>query len=217
MGKVANHERYAVITADIVNSRKIEKFRPTRDRYLTRISKLHLDRNLILSPYAITAWDEFQVILRKAESTPRAILDLRRIFYPLQLWIAVGIGEVTEPHKSPINQYAGGPAFERARQAADRLKKGFSKYRILTNFQTGEPMFDTIANAIYQLQDTILEGTTEKQWSAMNAQMDAERLDLTAKKLGLDISTVSRHLKRGHFWQLIDTAHAMEKIISVYF
>lgn len=217
MAKVANQKFYSVITADVVNSRKVDKFRLTRDRYLNKISKLHLDQDLVLSPYAVTAWDEFQVILKKIEYTSKAILDLRRLFSPLQLWIAVGVGTVSEAYKTPINRYAGGQAFERAREAAERLKSGSSKYRILTSFETGNSAFDTIANLIYQLQDTLIEGITEKQWSAINAQIEAGRLDLAAKRLDLDISTVSRNLKRGHYWQLLDTVKAMEKITRTFF
>lgn len=214
---VINQKRYAVITADIVGSRKIESFRAKRDVKLQEVSKLHGGHKLILSPYAVTAWDEFQVILSKPEYLPRVMLDLRRLFYPFQLWIAVGIGAVSEAHKRPVNLYAGGEAFERARKAADRLKKGYSKYRILTSFESGNEIFDTIANTIYHLHDTLLEGTTEKQWAAINMQFVTGRQDITAEKLALDISTVSRNLKRGYYWHLIETLQAMESIIKTYF
>lgn len=214
---IANQNCYSVITADVVNSRKVDVFRPKRDRSLSKITKLHLDQRLILSPYAVTAWDEFQVILRKPEHAPRVILDLRRVFYPLQLWIAVGIGHVSEPRKRPVNQYAGGEAFERAREAAERLKSGSPKYRLLTSFESGLEIFDTIANTTYLLQDTLLEGTTAKQWATINTQMEMGRQELTAKKLALDISTVSRNLKRGFFWQLVETVNAMERVMQAYF
>ena len=110
MSPASNRKRYAVITADVVGSRKIESFRPKRDRRLSAVSRFHLAQKLILSPYTITAWDEFQVILREPEYAPRVIFDLRRLFYPFELWIAVGIGSVSEPNRIPVNQYAGGQA-----------------------------------------------------------------------------------------------------------
>src|SRR5664279_406877 len=142
-------QKYAVITADIVGSRRIKSFRPRRDEKLRTISDLHVRRKLILSSYAVTAWDEFQAILRKPEYVPSVILDLRRLFYPFELWIAVGIGLVSEAHKRPVNVYAGGEAFERAREAADRLKTGNSKYRVLTGFNSGDQILDATANTIY--------------------------------------------------------------------
>jgi hypothetical protein len=145
------------------------------------------------------------------------ILDLRRLFYPLQLWIAVGMGTATDAHRKPVNLYAGGEAFERAREAANRLKSGSPKYRVLTSFESGNEIFDTIANTIYRLQDSLLEGTTEKQWAAINMQLGTGSQDLTAKRLKLNISTVSRNLKRGSYWHLVETVEAMERIVKSYF
>ena len=214
---IVSQECYSVITSDVVDSRKIESFRVKRDRKIDEVSKLHIKQKLILSPYAVTAWDEFQVILTKPEYTPRVILDLRRHFYPLELWIAVGIGAATGTHRRPVNLYAGGEAFERAREAANRLRSGSSKYRVLTRFESGKEIFDTIANTIYRLQDTLLEGTTEKQWAAINMRLGAGSQDIAAKRLKLDISTVSRNLKRGSYWHLVETVDAMEHIMKAYF
>src|SRR5271168_2010262 len=103
---------YAAITCDIVGSRQIEEFRRKRDHQLRRISKLHLEKRWILSEYAITAWDEFEGILSRPSNLPAVILDLRRHFHPFELWIGIGIGEVTEPHRKPVNVFAGGEGFE---------------------------------------------------------------------------------------------------------
>lgn len=214
---IVSQKVHAVIIADIVDSRKIESFRLKRDRKIDEVSKLHIKQELILSPYAVTAWDEFQVILSKPEYTPRVILDLRRLFYPLELWIAVGIGAATGTHRTPVNLYAGGEAFERAREAANRLKTGSSKYRILTRFESGKEIFDTIANTIYRLQDSLLEGTTAKQWTAINMRLGTGSQDITAKRLKLDTSTVSRNLKRGSYWHLVETVDAMGSIMKSYF
>jgi len=209
--------RYAVITADVVGSRKIRSFRARRDRLLASVSQFHLERKLILSPWTVTAWDEFQAILRRPEYVPQVILDLRRLLFPFQLSIAVGMGSVTDAHRRPVNQYAGGEAFERARVAADRLKLGSPKYRILTSFESGHDLFDSIANTIYRLQDALLEKITARQWATINMQMKTSRQDITAKKLSLDISTVSRNLKRGYYWHLTETAETMERIVRAYF
>lgn len=217
MARLSIRKQHAVITADVVGSRKLESFRAKRDRRLAAVSRLHLSQKLILSPYTVTAWDEFQTILRKPDDVPRVILDLRRFFYPLQLRIAVGIGSVSEAHRAPINQYAGGEAFERAREAADRMKRGSPKYRLFTSFESGEEIFNQIANAIYRLQDALLERTTARQWATINMQIKTGSQDATARRLALDVSTVSRNLKRGYYWHLIETSEAMEKIVQAYF
>jgi multidrug efflux pump subunit AcrB len=142
------------------------------------------------------------------------LLDLRRLFYPYHLWISVGIGSVSEARKRPVNRFAGGQAFERAREGAERLSKGSPKFRILTSFESGAKDFDAIANTVYHLHDTILEGTTAKQWSTINAQMETGSQEATAQKLGVDVSTVSRTLKRGHYWHMIETIETMSAFLQ---
>lgn len=208
---------YSVITADVVDSRLVDAFLEKRDAKLAAVTSLHTESGLTLTPYTITAWDEFQVVLTKPEFTPRAILDLRRIFFPMELWIAVGIGSATGLDLAPINVNAGGEAFERARTAADRLKTASPKSRTLTSFESGNEVFDVIANTMYELHDALLEGRTEKQWEAVNMQLEAGRQGLAADRLDRDASTISRNLKRAYHWQLLDTVNAMEKIISAYF
>jgi hypothetical protein len=213
----STHRRYAVITADVIGSRQIRSFTQKRDRILKEISRLHFDQKLILSSYTVTAWDEFEVVLAKPQLVPRAVLDLRRIFYPLQLRIAIGVGPASGVYKKPINQKAGGAAFERARKAAEESKTGNSKYPLLTVFNSGNDLLDTIANTIYRLQDSLLQRTTAKQWAAINAHLTTGSQDQTARRLNLDISTISRNLKRGSYWQLVETAEALERILSAFF
>jgi len=217
MDTATSSQQYSVILADVVDSRKIVSFSSQRDLRLDAVSALHLKNGLILSPYTVTAWDEFQTIVSRPEHIPRVLFDLRRLFSPFRLWIAVGMGAATGVDRQPINKYAGGEAFERARASADRMKTQSRKYRILTNFETGNADFDTIANTIYHLQDSLLEGETEKQWATINLQEATHSMEQTAEQLELNISTVSRNLKRGYYWQMIDTIDAMERIMKVHF
>ncbi|MGA3092579.1 MAG: SatD family protein [Terriglobales bacterium] len=202
---------------DIVGSRHIEEFRRKRDLKLNHISKLHVDKKWILSEYAITAWDEFEGILSRPSNIPAVMLDLRRRFYPFALWVGVGIGKVTDPHRKPVNEFAGGEAFERAREAVNQLKTKGSKTGILTALVTGNETLDLVANTVYHLHDTLLESISAKQWQTINVHMETHRQDLTAKRLRLNESTVSRNLRRGFWWQMEETREAMERVIEAYF
>ena len=211
-------QRYAVVTADIIGSRQIKAFRKKRDEKLRPISALHLRQKLILSDYAVTAWDEFQAILRSPTFLPRLLFDLRRQFYPMQLRIAVGIGKVSEPYKRPVNVFAGGPAFERARHAAEQLKNGRNaKVRVWTAIESGNHMFDVIANTIYHLHDTLLQDISPRQWQAVSAQAVTGNQEATAVQLRVNVSTISRTLRRAHYWQLEETRLALEEVIGGFF
>jgi SatD family (SatD) len=215
--KQAQPKNYVVITCDIMRSRQIEGFQYKRDQKLRRISELHVGSKLILSEYAITAWDEFEAIVSKPVNLPAVILDLRRQFHPFELWIGIGIGKVTGPYRTPVNKFAGGEAFERAREAVNSLKAKPNKAGVLTSFVSGIEMFDLIANTIYHLHDTLLRSVSIKQWKTINAQIIANRQDLTAKRLRLNESTVSRSLRRGFWWQIKETQQTMERVIGSYF
>jgi len=208
---------YAVITADIVGSRQIPRFREKRDRRLRPLSMQHQAEGLILSEYAVTAWDEFQAILQRPLFLPRLIFAVRRHFYPMRLRIAAGLGRVSEAHKTPVNVYAGGEAFERARRAADRLKKAGSKFPQLTAVESGNEVFDETANTIYHLHDTLLQDVSQRQWRTIEAVEVAGSQEAAARKLRVNISTVSRTLKRAHYWQLAESRTTLERMIEAYF
>jgi SatD family (SatD) len=209
-------QRFAVITADISGSRNVADFRKERDKKLRPIAKQHKADGLILSEYAVTAWDEFEG-LAKPSAVPTILLDLRRHFYPLHLWIGVGIGSISVPYRKPINVFGGGEAFERARLAVTEIKEGRSKSRRMTAFLSGNNEFDLIANTMYHLHDTLIQSISAKQWATINAQLSAKQQLKTARKLGLDKSSVSRNLRRGFFSQIEETRTTMRSLIERYF
>lgn len=207
---------YAVITADIRGSRAVADFRKERDRKLKPLTKLHLAQKLIVSEYAVTAWDEFEG-LTTLSHVPTILFDLRRCFHPLQLWIGVGIGKVSEPHRRPINVFAGGEAFERARLAIDQIKSKHQRFPRWTVFVSGNSQFDLVANTIYHLHDTLIQNVSSKQWRTINAQVSLQSQEQVAKKLRLDDSTVSRNLRRGFYAQMTETRTTMEALIAATF
>jgi hypothetical protein len=130
----------------------------------------------------------------------------------------VGIGHVSAPHRFPVNVFSGGEAFERARIAADQLKKDKSaKFRRLTRFASNNEFFDQIANTIYALHDTLVQSTSSRQWDTINTQISTGRQDLTAEKLKLDQSTVSRNLRRGYYWQIEETQETVRALVHQVF
>src|SRR5262249_2183809 len=145
------------------------------------------------------------------------IVDLRRHFHPLELWIGIGMGEVTEPHRKPVNVFAGGEAFERAREAMNRLKSKSSKNGVLTSFLNGKENVNLIENTVYQLHDSLLENISARQWETINVLMETSAQDRAAKKLRRNKSTVSRNLRRAFWWQIQETQRAMERIMEGYF
>jgi hypothetical protein len=205
---------YAVVTADVVRSREVRDFQRARDQRLALLGRQHRQARLILVPYTVTAWDEFQTVASSLEVVPGLVFDLRRVFIPLELRVAVGLGQARNVTKIPINVFAGGEAFERARAASDDLKAGKRKYRVLTEFRSGHSQLDEAVNFIYGLHDTLLQRVTKKQWETINVQMEEGQQEKTARRLRVNVSTVSRNLQRGFFWQMQDTIAAVRNLIA---
>jgi len=206
--------RYAVLIADVVGSRTRRNLRAVLGQRLETASRTHLRGKYIRLPYAITAGDEFQTIVRSYARLPELIFDLRERLWPLRLRMGIGIGRVPGRLRGPVNRL-GGEAFQFARTALEGVKRGEgNKFKVLTGFKTNDAVFDSTANLIYALQDTLLLKNTEKQWQTIAVFRKNRRLQATAKAMGLDMSTVSRNLKRGYFWQVEQTMKGMKMLME---
>jgi hypothetical protein len=124
----------------------------------------------------------------------------------LPLRIGVGIGTVADRIQPPVNRLTG-EAFQFARRAMDNVKaKDLFKFEVLTAFASHNEHFNQTINLLYGLHDTLVFQITAKQWETIRQFRDQPALAQSAKRLKLDVSTVSRSLKRGYYWQLAETA-----------
>ena len=208
---------YAVLIADVMESRARADLRSLLGKKLATMSKRHLHRKLIQLPYSVTAGDEFQTVTRDLPSIPAVIQDLRVALRPLSLRIGVGFGSVAGDIRPPVN-HLGGEAFQAARKAIESIKTGNPfKFEVLTAFVSRYEHFNRTINLIYGLHDTLVLKITERQWETIREFHDTPTLEQTAKRLKLDNSTVSRNLKRGYYWQLAETVKGTESLIKCTF
>lgn len=195
-------EIYAVLIADIMASSARTDVRTLLGKKLAAASEKHLRQKLIRLPYAVTAGDEFQTLTAELPSLPALLLDLRASLWPLPLRIGVGIGTVADRIQPPVNRLTG-EAFQLARRALENVKTGgLFKFEVLTAFASHNEHFDQTINLLYGLHDTLVLQITAKQWAAIRQFLAQPALEQTARHLKLDVSTVSRNLKRGYYWQL---------------
>ena len=208
------HGICAVLIADVMASRSRRDVRALLGKKLASASERHLRRKLIRLPYTVTAGDEFQTIAGTPEAIPALLLDLRAALQPLSLRVGVGIGGVADRIQPPVNRL-GGEAFQFARRAIESVKDGsLFKFDVLTAFASGEEDFNRTINLIYGLHDTLVFKIKAKQWAAIREFLDQPTLEQTAKRLKLDVSTVSRNLKRGYYWQLSETGKIAGSLIE---
>lgn len=208
----------AVLLVDVVGSRRLEDFRPRRDVLLGRLSQDHLDRDLLLTRYTITSWDEFQAIVVEPVHVPTVVWELRREFHPWELKVAIGLGRLDSLPESgqAINEVSMGEPFLRARQAMLELARPKEKYRVLTRIHGPAEAVDDSMNLIYALVDTLLLKVTARQWETIKSCEEAGKLEFAARHLGIDESTVSRNLQRGSHWQLVEAREGLRRLLHLY-
>jgi hypothetical protein len=198
-----------VLIADVIHSSRRKHLSALLAEGLRRANRVHLQKKFIRVPYAVTAGDEFQTVVTSIEMVPELIFDLRRRMRPLDLRIGVGIGTIQGRVRAPVNRLVGS-AFSNAREAIAEVKKAGHAYPRLTAFRSSKESFDRITNLVYGLNDTLVMDITEEQWRALNAYVDGSGVESAARKLRVNISTLSRNLRRSHFRQLVETAETME-------
>lgn len=207
-------EIYAVLIADVMASSARTNVRALLGKKLAATSENHLRQKLILLPYSVTAGDEFQTLTAELPSLPALLLDLRAALRPLPIRIGVGIGTVADRIEPPVNRLTG-EAFQLARRAIENVKtSSLFKFETLTAFASHNTDFDQTINLLYGLHDTLVLQITAKQWEAIRQFRDQPTLEQSAKRLHLDVSTVSRTLKRGYYWQLTETAKVAGALIG---
>lgn len=204
---------WAVLVADVVGSTSRADLRQILGAKLRRAARMH--RLLLKLPYSVTAGDEFQAVALSPSVVPELIFELRRRLQPLPLRIGVGIGGLQGALVPPVNKLTG-EAFVLARRAIDELKGRTShRFPALTAFRSGNASFDRIANLVYQLHDTLLQQVSGRQWTTIDVYLSCQRHALrTARELGVGTSTVSRNLRRGHFWQMAETIESMKEVMG---
>ena len=67
---------------------------------------------------------------------------------------------------------------------------------------------------LYGLHDTLLMQVTPSQWRTIDAYIETGKQDQAADKLGLSASTVSRNLRRAHYWQMMEACNMAERVLS---
>src|SRR5260370_36639623 len=167
--------------------------------------------------FLVPAAYDLQPVPRHFTSSPAVIRDLRAALRPLSLRIGVGFGSVSGRIQAPVNRL-GGEAFQSARKAIESIKTGnLFKFEVLTAFVSRYEHFNKTINLIYGLHDTLVLKITERQWETIQEFLDSPTLELTAKRLKLDDSTVSRNLQRRYYWQLQETVQAAGALIQQTF
>ena len=223
-----------VITADVVGSRQADDFIEQRDHALKAVRQgrygLRLSESTADFQMAVTAWDEFQLLLGDPACMPQLYWRLIAAFAPLKLRIGIGFGPVfsTVSDESPINEVGHGPAFEAARAALSGLNdnaKESSESLVKTQAigvhgvysdQSSEGLV-SICNATLAPVSVLANEITTSQWEVFRAWDAVGSQTEAARELGVSVSTVSRGLSRSRVWLISESLSDLHRALVFYF
>ena len=223
-----------VLTADVIRSRQTEDFIQHRDqalaairegRYGLRESDLSQDFRV-----AVTAWDEFQLLLDDPSCMPQLYWRIIAAFAPLKLRIGIGFGPVVPmvSDESPINEVGHGPAFEAARTAlsgltgnpkesSDSLVKTHSIGLTEVYSDRACEALVSICNAALAPVSVLANEITDSQWEVFRAWDAMGSQTATADEMGVSVSTVSRSLSRSRVWLISESLSDLHRALQFHF
>ncbi|MGD8401573.1 MAG: SatD family protein [Bacillota bacterium] len=206
-------DNYAVITADIIDSR--------RQADLVALLKPQLgelNSRALLTTFAISRGDEIQAVCKEPAALPRLIRHLRYLCLPLQLRVAVGIGIIDDlgTDCGVSSWEMNGPAFYAARNALDQMKKAQRKTPA-TLIASGEPCFDLTINTIYSLYDLIINQWTPRQWTTVQTYEVQATLQKTAEAFNVSWQNIQKICKAAHWETLKATEENLTHLIELRF
>jgi len=191
---------YAVLIADVMESRARAIFAACSENSSRPFQDAIWRHKLIQLPYSVTAGDEF---------SDRYPQTCRR--YPPSSGISAPLSGAVSPDRSGLRQcfrpYSGARKPPWRRSFSIRAK-GHRKHQDRQSLQIRGPdrfcvryeHFDKTINPDSMGSTiTLVLKITERQWETIQEFLDSPTLEQTAKRLKLDNSTVSRNLKRGYY------------------
>lgn len=182
----------AIITGDIVNSRKLSS-----KIWIDGLKKLlnTFGKNPI--EWDIYRGDEFQLEVKNPEDALFFAIQIKSYFKSIKMDVrmSIGLGEMT--YKAKKISESNGPAFLRSGEVFETLKK--QKINLAIN--SGNAAFDNEINLMLQLcltfMDNWLMQSAEFVLTAIeNPSLSQEELGV---KLGINQAAVSRRRKRAQF------------------
>jgi len=205
--KGAPLERVAVVTGDVIDSRKYVATSRTRLNNALRrgfdfVATALPGVALTTIEFRITAGDEFQFVLKAPQRSLESLFLLRSFLAheafkpPVRFRAAVGIGQAKyrPARNANVRPYEwDGPAFVSAREGLDLIKSQRSPER-WTTIVTGNAEIDHEFNAILGLVDHLQRSWTTSQWEAIGWTMRGLKRHETARRLKVAHQNVSKRL-----------------------
>ncbi|HEY5557943.1 SatD family protein [Acetobacterium sp.] len=209
---------YCAIIGDLIKSQSIN---PTERKIVQEKLENVLEqinnnfKENIVSKFTITLGDEFQGLLSASSISIEIIELILKELYPHAIRFGIGISDIYTKINPEKAVGADGPAYYFAREGIEKGKKNKNKTSFSVNVKT-DKIDQELINALCLSIDLLMSSWTEKQrevaWKM--SEIDGQQ-NIISAELGLNPSTVTRHLRAAHYEDYRKLLNTLEKYLRI--
>jgi len=186
---------YLVLIGDIAGSRKIKpaEREKLQLRLISLFGEINDEDDSIVSPYTITLGDEFQAVYHSADHFFRHIWFVISSVHPLEIRWSAALGGISTPINREQAIGMDGPAFHRARDGMEILKRN----NLLFHISTDDAVFDEMANNALNIISSQVRSWKLNRIKILHTLYAGRDVKETARTLGISEVAVYKNINAG--------------------
>jgi len=206
--------RYVVVDGDLIRSRRLTS--KARAELQTQLKKTftrigHVYGKTVSVSFQFTGGDEFQGVLQTARPVFDLINLIRDAIHPMTVRFGIGIGEIVTPIDARP-QSMDGPAFHKARDALSWSTDFLYQSCVISeNLE-----LDAEANAWLECLSHIRSRWSTRAMEVTKLYAKYEKLEPVAKRLGISVQAVSKHLNVSGYKAFARGKNVLAKTLAAY-
>jgi len=186
--------RYAVLIGDISGSRRLAQKTQFSETLWTVVQRETRDRfgSALATRFEITAWDEWEGVLRTPDRAWNVIRFWERRLTPVRLTVGIGVGPLDTPLECDPRKTTG-EAFYRAREALEEAKASKSITYVVDSSHPRD------INLTFLLRSALVRKLTRRQREVIDLYEELGDVVTVAAKLGVTHQNVSQILRAAEY------------------
>src|SRR6478736_1781654 len=208
--------KYIALIGDIVSSKQLTKRDAFQKDLATSLGTLSERKPKLASPYTITLGDEFQAVYKSADNLFLDIFSILADIYPTEARFGVGVGELTTPINPKQALGMDGPAFHRARESINGLKKSGYLIGLQGEPHAQGPEFDhwKLLNHLLNFVSHKVGAWEKNRLRIMRGLLQEQSVSELERELGVSNVAVYKNINAGALDELRGLCHEITRLLN---
>lgn len=208
------NSNYYLLLIDIINSTQLPDKGFSLKMELLENQLININNNFkndLVLPLSISYGDEIAGLFNTPENIYRAVIEIRKIFYPVTTIRFVVVKGTIARVSSDIRKI-GGIAFKKASKTIDALKKN----NRFCSWQVNDPLIDKALASLCELSDVVIKGMSNYQNDVLELLRDGLTQKQIAEKLGKYTQSIWDAIQRSKAIYIIEAEQSINLILKEY-